>query len=112
MNEIDAKMDYVEKMFVKYDATPIDSGEDKAVSEFGLRKSFFRNNLYYRVESASFEEGEVIIISATDQIKFAKAGLEDNIAAFPPSYTESKIEKEVRFAFGIEPYPETYPLYD
>ena len=44
--------------------------------------------------------------------RFAETGLEDNIAAFSSDYPEEKIEKEVRFAFGIDPYPETYPLYD
>ncbi|MBQ1487369.1 MAG: hypothetical protein IIZ41_01220 [Lachnospiraceae bacterium] len=112
MEDLRIKLELVEKYFQKYGATPINEKADKAATEFGLRRSFERNRLFYRVEAATFEEGDVIIISATENPRFAETGLEDNIAAFSSDYPEEKIEKEVRFAFGIDPYPETYPLYD
>lgn len=112
MNETDKVLDYVEEMFQKYGAEPIEDGSEKLSDGFGLRRIFVRNNLYYRAEIASFEEGCVVIISATDDRKFATVGIQDNIAGFSADYPPEKIEKEVRFAFGIEPYPETYPIYE
>ena len=58
------------------------------------------------MESDEFEEGTAIVITATDNAKFAGLGLEDNIAGFRADLDEARMEQEVRYALGIDPYPE------
>ena len=107
------KLEYVEEMFRKYGAVPAetDPSELEKMKDLGLRLSYVRDGLYYRVELDSFAEGEVITITAAENPAYARLGLGDNIAGFRVGLPEEKIEREVRFAFGLEPYPETYPDY-
>ena len=109
MNTVEQALNYVEEMFRKYGAEPADDASKAEL--LGLRRSYVRGGIYYRAESADFKEGQIIIITATDNPEYAKVGIQDNIAGFPADFPEEKIEKEVRFAFDIEPYPENYPDY-
>ncbi|MBR3040133.1 MAG: hypothetical protein IKI20_05715 [Lachnospiraceae bacterium] len=110
--EKDQVLKFVEELLVKYGAV-INPGDDPELCEkLGIRPSYIRNGIYYRTELAAFEEDEVVLISATDNPEYAKIGAHDNIAGFSVSYSPDKIEKEVRFALEIEPYPDTYPEYE
>lgn len=109
--EKDTVLEYVEELLVKYGAFLDPEDNEKAREKLDIRPSFVRNGIYYRTERAVFEEGDIILLSATDNPEYAKVGAHDNIAGFSAGYPKDKIEKEVRFALEIEPYPETYPLY-
>ena len=111
MKTTEQVLDYIEELLQKYGAVPNPEENEKMRAALDLRPSFLRNGIYYRVESAVFEEGDIIIITATENPDHAKVGAQDNIAGFSASLPEEKLEKEVRFALEIEPYPPTYPVY-
>ena len=102
---------YIEKMFEKYGAVPADSAINDSLKKQGLRSCYIRDGVYYRAEYCMFEDHPVIVITATDKAEFAKVGIQDNVGGFSAELPKEKLEKEVRFLFGIEPYPETYPDY-
>lgn len=101
----------VEELLVKYGAVLNPDDDPETRKKLDIRPSFLRKGIYYRVEINEFKEGKVVVLSATDKPEYAKVGAHDNIAGFPVDYPPEKIEKEVRFALDIEPYPENYPVY-
>jgi hypothetical protein len=109
--EIEKKLQYVEAMFEKYGAKPLEINE-KNREEFDERRAFLYEGNYYRTGTLEFEEhdGPFIVISCIDSEKFAGIGLMEDVDAFAPTLTEPEIEKQVRYALGIEPYPEEYEL--
>ena len=107
----DNALSQVEELFEKYGALPANEVNAAREPHFELRPSYVRNGIYYRAEETDLDGRSVIILYATDQSKMAEIGTEDSIAAFLADLPEEKLEKEVRFALGVEPYPETYPTY-
>ncbi len=110
MADVEAVLCFVEEMFVKHGARRADFGGYASYPDFGLRPSFVLNGMYYRAESAVFDDVPVILITASDKKEFAAVGIQDNIAGFPASLPEESLEKEVLYALGLEPYPADYPL--
>ena len=102
---------YVEELFVKYGAEQIPENASDPGPDFGLRPPFLRNGTYYRAEAVVLEGKDVIIITATDIPAYARSGIMDNVGGFRADLPPEKIEKEIRFIFGIEPWPESYPDY-
>ena len=111
LSRTENSLQYVEKMFVRYGAVPVDAGNAEQQEHFGLRRSFVRDGIYYRAEAAAFNGAEVILITATDNPAYDRLGLQDNITGFQADLPEERLEREVRFVFGIEPWPDTYPDY-
>lgn len=95
---------YVEKLFLKYGARRVpEEGEQL----FHLRGTYCREGIYYRAESDEFEEGTAIVLTASDNPEYARLGLGDNIAGFRADLPEAAIEQEIRYALGIDPYPDS-----
>lgn len=103
-------IEQVEQLLIKYGARPVAGSRDD-LAGLGIRPSLELNGIFYRVEEDTFEEGDALVLSATRDAKYAALGLHDNIAGFPADLPPDKMEKEVRFALGIDPYPDTYPDY-
>ena len=108
-DELEKRMDFVESMFVKYGAEPLEINE-KHREKFGQRRLYKYEGSYYRVDQMKFDEDDkpFIILSCTDDKKYADIGLLEDIDAFDFGDSDEKLEKGIRYAFGIEPYPEDY----
>ena len=106
------KMCYVESIFEKYGALPLDINQ-KNREKYGQRRTYLYKDIYYRLDHLIFEgDGKpYMIISRTEQAEYANAGLMKGMEAFSFELSEDRLENEVKFAFGIEPYPENYPYY-
>ena len=111
--ELEQKLQYVESVFEKYGAKPLDLNE-KNREKFGDRRAFLYEGNYFRTGTMEFDANEdpFIVISCIDNEKFANVGVMEDIDAFAAGLGEQDIEKQVRYAFGIEPYPEEYELED
>ncbi len=107
--EMEEKMSFVESLFVKYGAAALDINA-KNREKFGQRGIYMYRGMYYRVDSLKFEEDQdpYIVISCTDEDKYADVGLMEDVNAFGFDLSEEELEKEVRYALEIEPYPEGY----
>ena len=107
--KLSEKMEYVESLFEKYGCTPLDINE-KNRAKFGERVIYKRYDMYYRTGCMAFEDtGEIfLVISCTDEEKYAKVGVMEDVAAFKADESDEQIEREVRYALGIEPYPDGY----
>ncbi len=110
-DELEKRMDFVESMFVKYGAQPLEINE-KQREKFGQRRIYKHEDSYYRVDHMQFQDDETpfIVISCTDDEKYASVGMLDDIDAIEADRTDEEIEKSVRYALGVEPYPEDYYL--
>ena len=108
-DEIEVKLEYLESIFEKYGAVPLNINE-KNMEKFHQRKIYQYKDNYYRVDSADFEDnGEIfLVLSSTDEKKYADIGLLEDIDAFSAGMSDEQLEKQVRYALGIEPYPEDY----
>lgn len=108
-DEIEEKLRFVESVFEKYGAVPMDINE-KNMEKFHQRKIYLYKDNYYRVDSADFENnGEIfLVLSSTDDKKYADIGLLEDIDAFSAETSNEQLEKQVRYALGIEPYPDDY----
>lgn len=106
---IEKRLDYVESIFEKYGAKALDINE-KNRYKFGDRRAFLYDGNYYRTGTMEFEDQDepYIVISCIDNEKFANVGVMEDIDAFSSKLSDEDIEKQVRYAFGIEPYPEEY----
>lgn len=106
---IEQRLEFVESLFAKYGAEPLDIDE-KNREKFGQRRLYKYDGSYYRVDQMKFDEDEkpFIILSCTDDEKYADIGLLEDIDAFDFGDSDEKLEKGIRYAFGIEPYPEDY----
>ena len=96
----------------KAGARPADEINKARKESLGLRLSYVLGGHYYRAEGAVIDGHPVIILFATTDPSFARIGAEESIAAFCADLPHRKLEKEIRFALGIEPSPETYPDYE
>ena len=109
MEEIVKKLEVVESVFEKYGGSALDINE-KNREKFDQRRIYYRDGWYYRADSAKFDDsGTVwIVISCTDNDKHASVGIMEDIAAFESELDENEIEQEIRYAFGIDEYPDDY----
>jgi len=102
------QMERMERFFVQYGAVPQEINERNR-DLFGQRQTFLYHGNYYRVDHAEFDDIPFLIINCIDDPRFAGIGVMEDVEAIPITLTEKQIEMEVRYAFGIEPYPENYP---
>lgn len=103
-------LDHLESLFVRYGAVPTElNSRNRAL--LGERQIYARNGRYYRAGIAVFEGSSFLIISTTDNEKFASVGIMEDIDALPLDLDQDRMEKAVRYALGVEPYPEQYPDY-
>ncbi len=107
LEELEKRMDFVESVFEKYGAQPLDLNE-KNREKFGQRRIYKKDDSYFRVDHMEFQEGEkpFIVLSCTDDEKYASVGMLDDIDALEADISDEEMEIAVRRAFGIEPYPE------
>ena len=105
--DIEKKLIFVESLFEKNGAMPLDINE-KNREKYSRRRIFKYCDKFYRVDVARFDEDSrpYMVISCTDEDKFAQVGLMDDIEALDFDVTDEELETQVRRAFGIEPYPE------
>ncbi len=102
------KMEFMESCFVKYGAVPQDINQRNR-EILSQRQSFLYQGNYYRVDHAEFDNIPFLMINSIDDPKFAAVGVMEDVEAIPVTLSNEKLEKEVRYALGIEPYPENYP---
>ena len=102
------RMEFVESVMVNYGAvlTDVNAENRKRLEQ---RATYRYKDCYYRVDS--FGSIPCIVIEAEHDYDLANVGTMEDTDPFPCDYSDEKIEKEVRFVFGIEPYPENYPDY-
>ena len=105
---IEKKLEAAESALMKYGFTPMDT---KNRLRFGHRLTYRRGDDYYRVGMEQFDGKDYIVISAINDPAFAETGIMEDVAAFPWTLPDEKIEKEVRYILGLEEYPEGYPDY-
>ena len=102
------KMEKVEEFFEKYGAVPQDINQRNR-ERFGQRRAFLYRGNYYRVDHAEFDDIPFLLIDCIDDPKYASVGVMEDVEAIPVTLSDEKLEKEVRYALEIEPYPENYP---
>ena len=107
---VDQRLRFVEQLFESYGAVPLDINQANR-NRLGQRITYLYNNEYFRVDCICFGEKPFIVIEWTDDSSDAAAGSMEDVKPFPYDFPDWIIEKEVRFACEIEPYPETYPDY-
>ena len=105
---MEEKLQKLEELFVKYGAEPTQLDE-KNRAQFGMRAIYERDGKYYRAGTAEFDGQPFLILSSIDRQKFASVGMLEDIDALPADCGEDRMEKAVRYALGVEPYPEVYP---
>ena len=105
---IEQRMKFVESLFEKYGAikTELNAENRKRLKQ---RATYYFNDCYYRVDF--FGDDSFIVIEAESDFNLADVGTMEDAEPFSCDLPDDKIEKEVRFALEIEPYPETYPDY-
>ena len=105
---IEKQLELVESYFVKYGCTALDINKNR--EKFEQRTTFQKEDRFYRADTAEFDEsGTVwIVISCTEDEKFASVGVMDDIGAFEANLSDEEIEQEIKYALGIEEYPEDY----
>lgn len=102
------QMDKVEEFFAKYGAVPQEINRRNR-ELFGLRRAFLYNGNYYRVDHAEFDDIPFLVIDCIDDPSYAAVGVMEDVEAIPVTLTDEQLEKEVRYALEIEPYPDDYP---
>ena len=105
--QLNEKMDFVERCFVKYGAVPQDINHNR--ERLGQRRTYLYKGSFYRVDTAEFDGEPFLIINCIDDPRFASVGLMEDVNAIPGTLDDDRLEKEVRYALDIEPYPEDYP---
>lgn len=103
-DEIEKMLVLVELLFEKNGAVPLDINE-KNREKFGFRRTFKYGDKFYRVDQAKFEEDNrpYMVISCTDNEKYAQIGVMDDIDALGFDMSEEVLDRQVRIAFGLEP---------
>ena len=109
METIEKQLELVESYFVKYGCTALDINE-KNREKFDQRRTYLREGCFYRADTAEFDNSGTtwIVISCTDDEKCASVGVMDDIGAFEADMPTESIEQEVKYALGIDEYPEDY----
>ena len=102
------KLKYIEELFIQYGAVQTDL-DSRRNEEFEERPIFSRNGIFFRTGILEMEGKQFIQISAAEDRKFADVGILEDIDLIRADAGQQRIEKAVRYALGIEPYPEMYP---
>ena len=102
------QMERMEQFFVQYGAVPQEINQRNR-DLFGQRQAFLFDGNYYRVDHAEFDDIPFLIINCIDDPKFASVGVMEDVEAIPVTLSDEQLEKEARYALGIEPYPDDYP---
>ena len=105
MNE---KRELLESLLVRCGAVPTDLDRENR-ERFGDGVIYEYGSAYYRAGTAAFDGREVLVISSIDKKKYAALGLLEDIDVLPPDSSTERLEQAVRYALGLEPYPERYP---
>ncbi len=100
-DRIEKKLKFLEETFIKLGAVEteiISQGDDSQ------RKVFLKGDRYYKAGTLKFPDFEEIylVISCTDEEKYAHLGIMDDVDAFAYNLTDYELEEKVRFAFGID----------
>ena len=107
-NLLEEKMREMGALFTEYGAVPTDLAL-KNTEQFGDRRIYAWNGNYYRTGTAAFDGEDFLLISCIDGLKFAELGIMEDIDLIPAGAERARMERAVRCAFGVEPYPEKYP---
>lgn len=105
MNE---KRQLLEALFERYGAAATEFDRENR-ERFGDGVIYEYGGVYYRAGSASFDGQDFLVIASIDKPKFAALGLLEDIDVLPAESSEERLEQAVRYALGVEPYPERYP---
>ncbi len=108
---VEERMQLVERIFERYGAIPTDMNVEGR-KKFNYRTVYYYKGDYFRVDFIPFDDKPYIVIEWTDDKKYAEAGSLEDVEPFPYDLEDAEFDKEVRYAFEIEPYPEAYPEYD
>ncbi len=100
-NDIERKLSFLESMFDKYGAVATELGGG---DEENSRTVYAKGERFYRAGTLKFPESEelYLVISCTDEEKFARLGIMDDVDAFAPNLTDYELEEKVRFALGLD----------
>ena len=109
-DDVEKAMEYTEFLFEKYGAIPTKLNADNR-KKYNQRITYIYDNEYFRVDVIYFDYKPCIVFEWIDDIKLASVGVMEDGDSFPFDLPPDKIEKEVRYLFGIEPYPSNYPDY-
>ncbi len=104
----ETRLAFLESLFVRYGAVPTDLDRENR-EKFGLRTVYSRKGNYYRTGTAEFDSIPFLLLSVTDNVRYADLGILEDVDALPLDADDVRLEKAVRYAFGIEPYPDKYP---
>ena len=105
---MEEKLRQIEALFVRYGAVPTDLDASNR-ERFGDRVIYELGGSYFRAGTALFDGQPFLILSSIDRQKFASLGMMEDIDALPADCGEERMEKAVRYALGVEPYPVVYP---
>ena len=105
---VEEKLKKLEELFARYGAAPTELDEENR-ARFGDRAIYELGGTFFRAGTAEFDGRPFLILSSIDKRKFAEVGILDDIDALPADCGEERMEKAVRYALGVEPYPEVYP---
>ena len=108
---IESRLRFIESLFTRYGAVPTNLDQELR-DRFSDRVIYALNGNYYRTSAADFDGKLFYLLSTIDKLEFADLGIMEDIDALPYDLDDASIEKSVRFALGIDPYPETYPDYE
>ena len=100
--DIEAKLQFVESLLVKLGGKPLEINA-KNREKFNQRVTFLLDDHYYRVERMEFEDSDklYVVLSCTDNEKYADIGLMDDIEAFSFDLPDEEVEKELKNALGL-----------
>ena len=103
-------METAEALFEKYGAEPLDINRRNR-EMLGQRRTYLYSGNYYRVDHAVFDGIPFMIFHCIDDPRYAAVGVMEDVEALPLTLTDEELDKEVRYLFGLEPYPENYPAW-
>ena len=94
---------YAEYLLVKSGAAPTDI-KPRGQGEKENRHIYILNDNFYRIGEATFGgiDDPYVVVSCTDTKKYAEYGLFDDIHAFEFNLSNEEMEKEIRFALGLD----------
>ncbi len=108
MDNLDSKLEQLETLFVKYGASPTELNQEN-IGINRERTVYSLGGCFFRAGSARFDGKTFLLISSIDKVKYAELGIMEDIDILPLESGSERLEKAVRYALGVEPYPEKYP---
>jgi len=98
---IEKRLQFLEETFIKYGAVET---EITCQGDESGRKVYLKGERYYKAGTLKFEDSDevYIVISCTDEEKYAHLGIMDDVDAFASNLTDYELEEKVRFAFGMD----------